>query len=820
MSLGFSFFHLIFLLIPAVESILVHLTFPSINVPNQMELLNNALISWALNMFELQCYSVSLMEKVKIAIWDVPGAISLDSLDRLNSNPYRVSFSVDEILYDIKDVISDSELRGLSTTYDWWELSSDYGMGLREVWEANFDANGFLVGILDSGAQLDHPALIHGLGQQHFSKECNGTNGIDDDSNGKIDDCYGWNFISDTPNPVDDNRHGTFVTGSVIGRAEASSGRGGGVCQTCNALIVRIMNASLSISITTAVSGINYALQQGVKVINASFGGSTSSAALEQACKAVCDAGGILVAAAGNQGTSTDQISIKPATYPFPCVVAVANIESDGFLRSTSNYGNNIDIAAPGSDIYGPVLNSLFGSMSGTSMSAPFVTGAVSLYWSQNPNLTNVEVVKALTSTAKDFPHKSKIGGGLLDVKTLMGLSDAQENCNQDTCKTEENRECSFKGESQVCSCMKGYSMNYETKNCTNINECGSDGSVCNPDGLNGQIVDVKCDDLDGSFVCSSCPNGYSTSGGIGEKCKDIDECASSQHTCNGNGANSVCENTVGSYTCGCSGGTAWNDGLQMCEKRPKSLLNDSCIATDDCGENTVCFYDIFGRNSPTCICASRFVQVVESKSNCWDSNLYSKHKASLQLQTPITSTTTKIIPTTTTTKITTTTTTMPYKSSSSTTTIRLISTDEIISYDHDNHLENQSITKEDTSVSSSSTTTTTTTTTTNFFTENNNTNVAEGTTTSSSTKPIVYTPPFDFFSTTSSTTISKTQNAADSSNLFDPPSTTSASTKTGSDSQTSSENSRENQPNAAANRGIIPKGFFASIIVILLCLI
>lgn len=251
--------------------------------------------------------------------------------------------------------------------------------------------------------------------------------GSDNDNNGYADDLVGWDFANADNDPYDDHGHGTHVTGTVA--ASTNNGLGvAGVDWNARIVPVKIFLANGTTTESKVVSGVSYAAARGAKAINASWGGTSSSAALKQVLDTMASANQtIFIAAAGNNGTNSDTLPFYPAAYRISNLVSVAAVDpTNGSLASYSNYGaNTIDLAAPGSNILSTTLDGSYGYSSGTSMAAPHVTGLASLLYGHKPGTTASQAVNALKSNVRlmgSLQGKTVTGGMINAYRTLQDV--------------------------------------------------------------------------------------------------------------------------------------------------------------------------------------------------------------------------------------------------------------------------------------------------------------------------------------------------------------------------------------------------------------
>jgi subtilisin len=217
-------------------------------------------------------------------------------------------------------------------------------------------------------------------------------------------------FVQGTSTANDDNGHGTAVAG--IAAAEDNSVGVVGIAPGARLWAIKALDSTGTGSMSTIIQGIDYVTQNAgqIDVANLSFGCKCTSSALDTAINNSVAAGVTYVVASGNSGE--DDSSWSPASNPN--VISVAAIaDSDGkcgglglktpygpddSLASFSNFGSKVTIAAPGVNIHSTYNGGSYATLSGTSVAAPFVTGAAALYRSLHPTASPIEVRNALVS--------------------------------------------------------------------------------------------------------------------------------------------------------------------------------------------------------------------------------------------------------------------------------------------------------------------------------------------------------------------------------------------------------------------------------------
>lgn len=278
------------------------------------------------------------------------------------------------------------------------------------AWNTQTSAAAIVIAVLDSGMQNDHPDLAANMWN---------------DGSGN----FGYDFVNNDNTPYDDFGHGTMVAG-VIG-AVGNNGVGvTGVAWSTQLMAVKVLDATGTGDIATIVQGIGYAVAHGARAINSSYaypGDGCSAVAFDQAERdaivAARDAGVIIVAAAGNFNCNSDTLPTYPASYDLDNVIAVAATTQTDLKSSYSNYGaTTVHLGAPGDAILSTAITSTYTTESGTSFSAPFVTGTLALVMAKHPGYTYKQAREALLLGAA--PNTSlaavTITGGRLDASNAL----------------------------------------------------------------------------------------------------------------------------------------------------------------------------------------------------------------------------------------------------------------------------------------------------------------------------------------------------------------------------------------------------------------
>ncbi len=291
------------------------------------------------------------------------------------------------------------------------------------AWAKNQGSSDVVVAVLDSGVDYTHPDLVANM---WFRPD--NVPQYKDDELGTFNDLHGFNAADNQSDPMDDNGHGTHCAG-IIG-AEGDNDEGiAGINWHVQIMPLKFMGRGGFGTTKDAIEAINYAIdrkQKGVnvRVINASWGSTMYSKALEDAIRAAGEAGILFVAAAGNNGTSNDKSPHYPSNYNLPNVISVAALDRNDQLASFSNFGiKTVHIAAPGKDILSTWLNDDYREASGTSMATPYVAGTAALVLANDPKLS-VEKLREriLSSVDKIDSLNGKVeSGGRLNAAKAVG---------------------------------------------------------------------------------------------------------------------------------------------------------------------------------------------------------------------------------------------------------------------------------------------------------------------------------------------------------------------------------------------------------------
>jgi len=292
-------------------------------------------------------------------------------------------------------------------------------IGMTNAWKLATGDRRVKVAIIDTGIDYFHPDLEANVWNNPDEIP---ENGIDDDGNGYVDDVHGFDFVSGDGDPFDDSNHGTHVAG-IIGAVGNNQQGIAGICWNVSLMGLKAFDEAGDSDIGYVVEAIDYAIAERAQVINASWGGADKSVALEDAVNRAHRAGAVFVAAAGNEHVDT-----PPAPASYPVTLAVGATDQNDQRAFFSNFGSWVDLAAPGSEIYSTYPDAAFDISSGTSMSAPHVSGVAALVLGLHPEFSNTDVENVLLNTARAITADHPLGVGRLDAGKALAVEEKLPN--------------------------------------------------------------------------------------------------------------------------------------------------------------------------------------------------------------------------------------------------------------------------------------------------------------------------------------------------------------------------------------------------------
>jgi subtilisin family serine protease len=277
--------------------------------------------------------------------------------------------------------------------------TADADIDAPEAWDQTTGSSDVVVAVVDTGVDYTHADLAANIwtnpGETGGGKE---SNGVDDDGNGYVDDWHGWNFGLDTNDPMDAVGHGTHVAGTIGAAGDNGTGVTG-VNWNVRIMPLRVADAGGNLSDATVAAAFAYAGHMGVRVVNASLGGTYTSTAELAAINGAPDT--LFVVSSGNSSLNIKSTAISPCTLPAANILCVGATGPTDTRASFSNYApTQVDIAAPGVNILSTLPGDQYGYYNGTSMASPHVAGVAALVLAAYPTRSVAAVVAAILNGA------------------------------------------------------------------------------------------------------------------------------------------------------------------------------------------------------------------------------------------------------------------------------------------------------------------------------------------------------------------------------------------------------------------------------------
>jgi subtilisin family serine protease len=346
---------------------------------------------------------LDFVDAINLALFRVPDSVNLDALRAMLADDPNVGVVEANSIVGSPEGHQRSQVQ-FSQPGDVLVADPDYGYELvGSVTSRCVTGSGVIVAVLDTGIDTAHPEfsgrLVAGWnvidGTDNVSE---GQDGLDNDGDQSIDEMFG---------------HGTHVAGIVARVAPGAM-----------IMPVKVLNDDGIGDAFGLAQGLIFATSAGADVINLSLSSVTDSNIVRAAIEAVRAEGVVVVAATGNSGHE------EPKEYPAAIegVIAVAATGPDDLKSSFSNYGAEIRMSAPGTDIESALPGGEYGIASGTSMAAPFIAAAVALTIERYPDLTPDEVAEQIQAASTEIDplnpeYAGRLGAGRLDLITTLACS-------------------------------------------------------------------------------------------------------------------------------------------------------------------------------------------------------------------------------------------------------------------------------------------------------------------------------------------------------------------------------------------------------------
>ena len=283
------------------------------------------------------------------------------------------------------------------------------------AWDITHGSRDIIIGILDTGVDLNHPDLKDNL----YLNASDSIDGIDNDGDGFTDNYYGWDFANNDNDPsADKSGHGTMVAGFSSATTNNDIGIAG-TGYNCRYMPIKIFRSEDN-SFRNGYEAMVYAAEMGCDILNLSWGGEGAPSQYVQDIinYLVLEKDVVIVAAAGN---TPDELDFYPASYDN--VLSVSSSDYTDAKADYATWSRFVDLLAPGKAVYSTSNGSGYGSGQGTSFATPQVAGAAALIRSYFPELNALQVMERLrvsTDSVNDSALPEKIGTGRLNMEKAL----------------------------------------------------------------------------------------------------------------------------------------------------------------------------------------------------------------------------------------------------------------------------------------------------------------------------------------------------------------------------------------------------------------
>ncbi|MDO8657265.1 MAG: S8 family serine peptidase [Candidatus Levybacteria bacterium] len=321
-----------------------------------------------------------------------------------------------------------------SSTGSWGQSYPDL-WGLKKInmegaWDQSTGSSTIIVAGIDTGVDRNHEDIKDNMWVNTAETP---NNGVDDDGNGYMDDYYGWDFANNDNDPMDDHGHGTHTAGTIAAVGNNNLGVVG-INWVSKIMTVKFLDAGGSGTLDNGAKALLYAVDMGTKVSSNSWGCRCQSVIIDDAINYAHSKGAVTVVAAGN--SDLDALDYSPASSDYAITVAAS--DPNDLKASFSNWGEKIDVTAPGVDILSVraavnpmctaerTVGTNYCRVSGTSMATPHVAGLAALLLAKDPTLTNEEIRQLLRLGATDLGSSGKdkdFGFGRIEANNSLSFS-------------------------------------------------------------------------------------------------------------------------------------------------------------------------------------------------------------------------------------------------------------------------------------------------------------------------------------------------------------------------------------------------------------
>jgi thermitase len=318
-----------------------------------------------------------------VLVLRLPNTVSAEAVALAMSRHPEVEFAEVDIL------VPPSRLPNDPLFASQWHLAK---ISSSSAWDQSTGYSGLIIAVLDTGVDGTHPDLSSGM-------------------------VGGWNMYDNNSNTADVYGHGTKVAGTIAATSDNANGVSG-IVWNSRIMPIRISDPAGWAASSAAAQGLIWAADHGARIANISYEVS-DSATVTSAAQYFQQHGGVVTISAGNAGSvlsSSDN----------PYVLTVSATDSQDLLASWSNRGSNIDVAAPGVNVYTTTQGGSYGAVSGTSFSAPVAAGVAALVLSVNPALSGAQALNIVKGSADDLGPAGwdpSYGAGRVNAAAAVALA-------------------------------------------------------------------------------------------------------------------------------------------------------------------------------------------------------------------------------------------------------------------------------------------------------------------------------------------------------------------------------------------------------------
>lgn len=344
-----------------------------------------------------------------------------------NNNVYKFDLAIENELKDF--FFNSANINNIKNVdYDNLNVYSNRGIDIsykkaQNVYSKIKNKKSVIVAIIDTGIYYMHDDLKHSFWKNEDEIY---NNGIDDDNNGYIDDYYGYDFYNDDSSiydKEDEDMHATHAAGTIVANNDKKGISGIADNDYVKIMVLKILGEGQRGSTASLIKAIQYAEKMGADICNVSLGTANYNDELKNIMK---NSNMLFVAASGNgrktMGYNIDINKIYPAAFDFDNIITVSNICFDGNRYISANYGNSVDIYAPGTFILSTLPENKYGFLTGTSVAAPFVCGVAAMLKSSY-DLDSKEIKSIIINSAKNITDSDEENIKVLDAYNAIKLA-------------------------------------------------------------------------------------------------------------------------------------------------------------------------------------------------------------------------------------------------------------------------------------------------------------------------------------------------------------------------------------------------------------